>query len=503
MSFRQVLMMILLGGCLRASAQGGFIVHFNDLQAGRSGAGISVREVPDGYLAFCHQYSHDGTGKLHVFTRRLDQEGTVQGELEYTYGDNRHYDIGYIDALADGNDGSFLASVPEGWGYGDTTFIYRFDASGNRIFRLPFLVYPAEDSVNRAIRQSRATMDDGYVLGGFWQQPGDVQAFLIRLNAQCDTLWTRRIGLASQNEVILGLDQYTDGGFVLTGYRQATSIFNSSFLIRTDANGNPIWTRYYGGYATQNGSVKVTADGGIVTWSNYREPSWPSEYSQVMLTKWNAVGDIVWQKESHYGFNVGARDFEVLPDGSFIGVAFSAAAGLNGMLCKFSPQGDSLWTRGYQVAHGPHYLNDVTLTSDGGFVCTGEANRMMPIDAPNFQQSQTIYVVKTDSLGCVVPGCHTVGVQEYALDMNQYLSIAPNPVAAGQPLRIRFEPPPTFTPNGPLRVVLLDATGRRVHEEQMRGTTCNLAASNLATGLHYLHLTDGTRWLAGAKVVVE
>ncbi len=240
-----------------------------------------------------------------------------------------------------------------------------------------------------------------------------------------------------------------------------------------------------------------------MTWSNYREPSWPPNYSQVMLTKWNAAGDIVWQKKSHYGYYSGARDFEVLPDGSFIATAFGAENERGGMLCKFSPDGDSLWTRGHNVAHGPHYLNDVTPTSDGGFVCTGEANRMMPIDAANFQQSQTIYVLKTDSLGCVVPGCHTVGVEEYALDLNQYLSLAPNPVAAGQPLRISFEPPAGFTPNGPVRVVVLDVTGRRVHEEQMRGTTHNLINLQPSTGLHYLHLTDGTRWLAGGKLVVE
>jgi hypothetical protein len=495
------LLVAFLAGSLAAPGQDGFIIHLNATQNGRSGTGISVRETADGFLVFCRQFSHDGTGKQHMFTRRLNGTGALVNENEYTYGDNRHITFGYMDAVADNPDGTHTASVTEGWGYGDTTFVYGFDEEGNRIHRSPIFAYPESDSITQAIRQTRRLSDGGAILGGFWNRFGDTQAFLVRLNTYLDTIWTERIGLLSQDEIILGLAEYPDGGFVLTGYR--SSAWDISFLMRTDANGNLLWTRYYGGTAGQNGAVRVTADGGIVTWSNYRVSGWPPNYSQVMLTKWNADGDIIWQKKSHYGYYAGARDFEVLPDGSFIGVAFSAAAGLNGMLCKFSPQGDSLWTRGYQVASGPHYLNDVTLTSDGGFVCTGEANRMMPQDAANFQQSQTIYVFKTDSLGCVVPGCHTVGVQEYALDLNAYLRLAPNPVAAGQWLQLGFEPPADFVVQGPLRVVLLDALGRQVQEERMSGSTLSLSTATLTAGLYYLHLTDGTRWLAGGKLVVE
>lgn len=327
-------------------------------------------------------------------------------------------------------------------------------------------------------------------------------AWLVRADQFGDTLWTRRFVQPAQGWVALGVAEYIDNGFVLTGYRNGTA-WDISFLMRTDANGNPLWTRYYGGSAGQNGAVRVTADGGIVTWSDYRDPSWPPNYSQVMLTKWNMNGQVIWQRKSHYGYYSGARDFEVLPDGSFVGTAFGAEGDRGGMLCKFNANGDSLWTRGHNVANGPHYLNDVTPTSDGGFVLTGEANRMMPIDAPNFQQSQTIYVVKTDSLGCVVPGCSTVGVQEYAVDLNEYLRIAPNPVAVGQPLSITFEPPAGFTAKGPLRVVVLDALGKEVQTLSLAGPAEQLTTDNLSSGLYYLHLTDGTRWLAGGKVVVE
>lgn len=102
-----------LAGSAKAPGQNGFNVHLNALQAGRSGTGIAVREVPGGYLVFCRQFSHDGTGKQHMFTRRLNGTGALVNENEYTYGDNRHITFGYLDAVADNPDGTHTAAVTE------------------------------------------------------------------------------------------------------------------------------------------------------------------------------------------------------------------------------------------------------------------------------------------------------------------------------------------------------------------------------------------------------
>ncbi len=154
------------------------------------------------------------------------------------------------------------------------------------------------------------------------------------------------------------------------------------------------------------------------------------------------------------------------------------------------------------MLHGQHSFGDVEMTSDGGFLLTGSAWRFLPLD-PDIQTNFVTWVMKTDSLGCVVPGCHTVGIDEVALGLDQYLSNSPNPVASGQPLRITFEPPAEYLPQGPLRVAVVDATGRMVLEERMGGATLDLSMNKLTTGLYYLHLTDGTRWLAGGKFIVE
>ena len=270
-------------------------------------------------------------------------------------------------------------------------------------------------------------------------------------------------------------------------------------MIRTDENGNLEWTRYFGGYATQNGAVRSTLDGSIFTWSSYLEEFTTNDEEEMLLRKWDGDGNVVWEYRSPSLYFGSSFDMEVLPTGHII---TTHVDGITSRLMKFSSEGDSLWSRGYSVTNGQNYLYDVTPTSDGGFVCTGLAYRFAPLD-PGFQQSQTIWVLKTDSVGCVVPGCHTVGVEEYALDLNEYLRITPNPVLAGQSLHFTFDPPIEHEAQGPRRMLLLDAMGRQVREETMHGTGHSTSTADLSPGLYYLHLTDGTRWLAGGKVVLE
>ena len=363
------------------------------------------------------------------------------------------------------------------------------------------MVWPYTDSITHAIRQTRTLPNNtGYLACGFFGLRNELsQALIVRYDNDGDTLWTKKYGLNNYEMIALGSSSYTDGGYIFTGYRNTSGVFNNSFLLRTNSEGQIIWSKYYGGYSVQNGSMRVDNDGAIFTWSAYLEEFTTNDEKEMLLRKWDGDGNVVWEYRSPSLYFGSSFDMEVLPTGHII---TTHVDGITSRLMKFSSEGDSLWSRGYSVTNGQNYLYDVTPTSDGGFVCTGLAYRFAPLD-PGFQQSQTIWVLKTDSLGCVVPGCHTVGVEEYALDLNEYLRITPNPVLAGQSLHFTFDPPIEHEAQGPRRMLLLDAMGRQVREEAMRGIDHSTATIDLSPGLYYLHLTDGTRWLAGRKVVVE
>jgi hypothetical protein len=117
-----------------------------------------------------------------------------------------------------------------------------------------------------------------------------------------------------------------------------------------------------------------------------------------------------------------------------------------------------------------------------------------------------MFVIKTDSFGCVVPGCQSVGVLEYELGLQESLVVAPNP-AHGQ-VNFTLQLPEGYAINGTVQAVLLDATGRQVAEQVVERNGGLVSHSFTLSpafppGLYFLHVKDQRKWLAGGKVVVE
>ncbi len=491
-----------------ASGQG-FIRNFDLEQGGKPGAGLAIREVIGGYLLFCEQVSADGTNRTRLVTRLLSSEGVQLSSQEICSTEARHYLLGPIDALASRSDGNFSASVfdiSEGFDMGTTLFT--FDTSGDTLYTHPVLRYPPLDSVVATPSQIRQCSDGGfYIVGGvepYSPEAALEQALLVRTNAIGDTLWTALYAPSPSIEYRgLGVVEYLDGGAIVLGYRHQGFTLDECMVMRAGPQGNLLWTRYFGNRAPAYvAAVRLDTAGQIVTYSAYRDDTFPNWYwGQFMFTKWSPDGDIVWQKKSHYGNYYLNGDFEILPDNSIIAVGKHVQGA---ELMKFSSEGDSLWTRTYLAfASGDdHYLWDVQPTSDGGFVAAGSCHQEPGDPTPYLE---TEWILKTDSFGCVVPGCQNVGVQEYALDLNELLRIAPNPVhdvlTAVLPL------PPGTEVQGAVRAVLLDAQGRQVAAWPMARSGDELRSSEdisaLPSGAYYLHIADEKRWLAGGKVMFE
>src|SRR5690606_8830604 len=122
---------------------------------------------------------------------------------------------------------------------------------------------------------------------------------------------------------------------------------------------------------------------------------------------------------------------------------------------------------------------------------TGVAWRYPPLD-PEIQTTQVIWVVKTDSMGCVVPGCHTVGVDEFVMDLNEHFKVWPVPTNGI--LNIELPLPHEIVLDGNVQAVLLDPLGREVGSWQVprQGELLKLqqALPELSAGTYYLHLKD-------------
>jgi len=243
----------------------------------------------------------------------------------------------------------------------------------------------------------RQTFDGGYIIAGYTHSYGAGQedVYLIKTDSLGDTIWTRTYG-GTNSDAGYSVQQTSDSGYIIVGY---TSSFGTGsediYLIKTDVIGDTIWTKTYGGPVSDSGySVEQTGDGGYVIVGS--TSSFGSGNNDVYLIRTDINGDTIWTKTfggaaDDYGYSV-----QQTTDGGYIitGVTYSFGIG-NGdvYLIKTDSTGDSLWTRTYGTSE-----NDVGYavrqTVDGGYIIGGAGYWIL--------LGYDFYFIKTDENGYVI-----------------------------------------------------------------------------------------------------
>jgi hypothetical protein len=191
-------------------------------------------------------------------------------------------------------------------------------------------------------------------------------------NAQApDTLWTKKYG-GSDYENGYSVQQTSDSSYVIVG---RTSSFGSGledvYFIKTNANGDTLWTKTYGGIDYDAGrAVQQTTDGGYIIAG--RTSSSGAGSADVYLIKTNADGDTLWTRT--YGGADGDDGYSVqqISDSGYIiaGITYSFGFWPDVYLIKTDSLGDTLWTKTYgevDIDEG----DSVQETIDGGYIIAG------------------------------------------------------------------------------------------------------------------------------------
>jgi hypothetical protein len=468
-----------------------------------------IFELVDGYLVFSYGWALGG-GKGGIQITKYDLNGDSIWQVEHTR--ERTISPGIIDPIARTETGIYVAGVTEhGGGEPNDIWLYWFNEEGDTI-RTRFIktdtVYGMGFS-NHGTRQLIALENGGFLLCG-WCAGYTVGTggCITRLDSTGTILWERNY---PQTQYIHNAIELPDGGFVLGGSRN--TIQDMAVVIRTDSMGEPVWVRYHGEYAITSGHQALLNDeGNLLVPGNWSpNPEWWVNYDWwSSLYEYSSTGSLLGRKDYYFSYNAQCGFILPKPGGHYwlIGGMNQYVVNPDGVttLWELDQNLDSLWMRRYWYYEPDGAFSaaySVRSTSDGGLIMCGATRQGVTDPLPYLQSN---WLIKLDEYGCLEPGCHTLGVQDLMLGLNAYLRVWPNPVAVGQVLTIAFEPPPEFTPNGPLRVVVQDALGRVVHETQFQPGSSPLSLGEglgVRAGLYHLHLTDNTRWLAGAKVVVQ
>jgi hypothetical protein len=163
------------------------------------------------------------------------------------------------------------------------------------------------------------TSDGGYIVAGetysFGAGEGDI--FLIKTDANGNIQWAKTYG-GTNSDYAHSVQQTSDGGYIVAGW---TASFGAGgydfFLIKTDANGDIIWAKTYGGtYYDRASSVQQTSDGGYIVagWTTSFSAGW----NDFFLIKADANGNIIWAKTYGGTNHEWAYSVQQTSDGGYI-----------------------------------------------------------------------------------------------------------------------------------------------------------------------------------------
>jgi hypothetical protein len=355
-------------------------------------------------------------------------------------------------------------------------------------------------------RQAKQTPDGGYVICGETSAVGNaLQAFVIKTDAQGNEEWLQTYG-GQWNDYCKSIEPRSGGGYFLGGQKRITSSNRQMWLAALNQSGSVNWEVTWGGafedfsaHLTELPDGHLLVAGGLGYGSN-------GPYSRYLAKVDSADGSIIWQRE--YGGHLPEGLFhlaQVIPGSSDIIAGGYGRFGnaYSGALLRTTSNGDSLWMRHYQyldsmASNGQGLFRDAVPTPDGGFIAVGTA-----LTVPGVY-TQDVWVVKTDSMGCLEPGCHLItGTETQITNLRDALRLAPNPVAQGATVQAWLDLPVSFSPQGALRLTAVSNDGRLVHEQAINRPGGQLSTDNLQPGLYHVHLSDDRRWISGAKLLVE
>jgi len=398
--------------------------------------GQSVQQTTDGgYIVTGITMSY-GAGFEDVYLIKVNSSGDTLWTK--TFGGTNYEEGHSVEQTTDG--GYIISGWTFSFGAGECdVYLIKTNASGDTLWTRTY--GGADGDMGYSVQQ---TSDGGYIIAGYTYSygAGNCDVYLIKTNASGDTLWTRTYGDTSA-DFSRSVQQTSDGGYVVVGRTDSFGNGIQVYLIKTNASGDTLWTRTYGGTNVDvAGSVQQTSDGGyIITGTTV---SFTGNLNEVYLIKTDSSGDTLWTRTYGGSYYDDGRDVRQTSDGGYIICATTMSFGSGDVdvwLIKTNATGDTLWTRTYGGTNFDVGLS-VRQTTDGGYVVAGSTS--------SFGDSCQVYLIKTDSLG------RSTGVEEKPCSRltpyNSHLTPSPNPFASFT----------TIPGHSSKRFSLYDISGRKV-----------------------------------------
>jgi hypothetical protein len=236
--------------------------------------------------------------------------------------------------------------------------------------------------------------DSGYVLVGHTKSYGNgaYDGYVIKVNKKGNLLWSKAIG-GSGNDVFYSIKRTSDNGFIICG--QTKSYGNTAgdaWLVKMDVSGNVEWSKKYGdGNINGEVSYDVTqlSDGGYALCGAHM---FSAGVTQGFVVRTDNQGNVMWSKQ--YGASGSDELWGLTEDGnSLVVVGFYQGSSLyDGYLMKLDKATGAIqMIKGYKAEGRSTMLAKIRKTTGGYQVFS-----LIMDDYVGGNQQQCIWNLATD-----------------------------------------------------------------------------------------------------------
>jgi hypothetical protein len=326
-----------------------------------------IQSSEGGYIIVGYTHSFSGASFYNVYLIKTNREGNQTWFRIYG---ERYDDRGY--SVQQTSDGSYIIVGFTDVGNNYDVYLLKKDENGNLNWSRTF-----GGSGNDFGSYLQKTSDDGYIITGRTSSfgTGASDVYLIKTDANGNPIWDRTFG-GSNYECGYSVQQTSDSGYIIAGYTDSFGAGNNDvYLIKTDSTGNPTWERTIGGAEADEGfCVQKTSDGGYTITG--RTQSFGLGYWDVYLIKTDSNGNQIWERTLGGAYWDEGHCVQQTSDGGYIIAGVTSSFGPpdpnlylikvdeNGNLTWYCALGGSSWDEGFSVLQ----------ISDGGYIAAGRTS---------------------------------------------------------------------------------------------------------------------------------
>jgi len=386
-----------------------------------------------------------------------------------------------------------------------------------------------------------------YLLGKTWDggYPNN-DMFLHKLDFDLNLNWSKFYG-GEKNDLGHKFIKTSDDGFAMVGFNRTVDDFGDVYIVRTDKNGEILWENHFGDRYIDHGfSVVENENGEFIiagTKGGFYNPT-STDYlnsdADIYIIKTDALGQEVWQKTYGGTSHDWAKDIIQAPGGGYFvcGSTQSEGAGSFDMfLMKIDDEGNQLWLKTYG-GNNFEYGESLQISRDDNLFLLGTTASYSDNKKPDHLLIKTDLdgeiiwentyggegsdysssLVCTADSGCVFTGWTDQGIFGkkdivlFKIAKDGEPKILSENIPSNRETQIYVYPNPAkyyinveviSDNDNPLLFSLFDTNGRRVIEKTVEANSEKKIQVKNKSGIYFYRVKEGAKIIHYGKLIIQ